>query len=673
MSKAAGLILSLAAAACPQAQVIYVDVDATGAETGANWTDAYTDLQSALAWATAGWEVWMAEGQYTPTDGSDRTISFVVPDGVQLYGGFNGTETIREERDWTLYESILSGDVGVSNDSTDNSYHVLVANGVGLTTIIDGVTIERGAARGGEPPDDRGAGIIAIGGSPTIRNTIFFRNIIGSPAGGLKPGGGLYAEDASPILEDCLFDGNRANRGGGIHFSGGIPVVRRVRFRHNSAGQLYFDNGSTGLFEDVIVEDADVTGVFIIGSSPHFIRTTIRNNTVQNSDGGGIRMSDGSAPIFEDCLIEGNTAGGWAGGVFSTDNSSPLFLHTIFRGNTSTASGGGAGLILGGEPAFIGCTLERNRGNGSGGALQVISSGVHILNSHFLGNTSTPNITAGGALLIFGEPVTGSANLANVVFVGNEGAQGGGLGAGDLDAGEATITNVVFAANEGRTSGGAIWSENAPGLEIHNAILWGNTAPLDNEIHVAEGGPPIVERAIVAGGYPSGIDILDQDPLFVRNPHPGPDGNWGTDDDDYGDLRLREGSPGIDYGLQSFLPADIWDLDGDGDTTERLPLDLNGEVRVQGAEVDLGPYEGAVIVANEPEAPGETAELRVYPNPASDFLFVYTDAGEVEILDVLGRVVLRSAVGERIDVSNLSNGVYVVRAAGESRVVSVRR
>ncbi|MDX1439999.1 MAG: hypothetical protein R3284_08865, partial [Rubricoccaceae bacterium] len=84
------------------AQVIYVDTDATGANNGTSWGDAYTDLQDALAVASSSSEIWVAEGVYKPTNTSDRTISFVLTDGVELYGGFDGTETSRDERDWTI-------------------------------------------------------------------------------------------------------------------------------------------------------------------------------------------------------------------------------------------------------------------------------------------------------------------------------------------------------------------------------------------------------------------------------------------------------------------------------------------------------------------------------------------------------------------------------------------
>lgn len=44
-------------------------------------------------------------------------------------------------------------------------------------------------------------------------------------------------------------------------------------------------------------------------------------------------------------------------------------------------------------------------------------------------------------------------------------------------------------------------------------------------------------------------------------------------------------------GSNGLLPADEFDIDGDGDTSEPLPLDLDGNERVVGSAVDLGPFE----------------------------------------------------------------------------------
>ena len=74
------------------AQVIYVNQAATGSNNGTNWQNAYTDLHGALQAATTGDTVWVAQGIYFPTTGTDRNLRFELPDGVVglgnlLFGG----------------------------------------------------------------------------------------------------------------------------------------------------------------------------------------------------------------------------------------------------------------------------------------------------------------------------------------------------------------------------------------------------------------------------------------------------------------------------------------------------------------------------------------------------------------------------------------------------------
>ena len=91
------------------------------------WATAYTDLQAALAAAASGDEIWVAAGTYTPTATADRTISFAMKNGVAIYGGFDGTETTRGERDPSVNVTILSGDIGTPRLFGDNSFHVVTA------------------------------------------------------------------------------------------------------------------------------------------------------------------------------------------------------------------------------------------------------------------------------------------------------------------------------------------------------------------------------------------------------------------------------------------------------------------------------------------------------------------------------------------------------------------
>jgi hypothetical protein len=59
---------------------------------------------------------------------------------------------------------------------------------------------------------------------------------------------------------------------------------------------------------------------------------------------------------------------------------------------------------------------------------------------------------------------------------------------------------------------------------------------------------------------------------------------------------------------------------------------------------------------------GQKPSVSLYPNPASDFVFVSGIDGEFdyEILDIAGRIQTTGTASERISVSNLSKGIYVI-------------
>ncbi|MEM1216744.1 MAG: hypothetical protein AAGJ82_13705, partial [Bacteroidota bacterium] len=108
---------------------VYVNQTATGSNDGTSWTDAYTDLSAALSATSTGDEVWVAAGTYLP--GDNRNDFFRFPHDLQVYGGFNGTESALEDRDVNANTTILSGDLNgddvqgnFTTNRTDNARHV---------------------------------------------------------------------------------------------------------------------------------------------------------------------------------------------------------------------------------------------------------------------------------------------------------------------------------------------------------------------------------------------------------------------------------------------------------------------------------------------------------------------------------------------------------------------
>ncbi len=294
--------------------VWYVNSAAVGNNTGLSWTNAFTDLQAALATAQSGDQIWTAQGTYKPTNTADRNVSFVLKDGVEVYGGFGGTETLLTQRDSGLHITTLSGDIGTPGDNSDNSYHVLTSNNLSSAAILDGFTITGGAAHALQFPQRGGGGMYNDRGSPTLRNLTFSSN-------SADYGGGMYNFDlSSPTLTNVTFSSNSSVLDGGGMYNNDYssPTLTNVTFSNDSAGS----SGGGGMFN--------------VTSSPTLTNVIFSNNHAGFYGGGMI--NDLSSPTLINVTFSGNTA--YQGGaLYNYEQSSLMLTNCILWGNTAFIAG----------------------------------------------------------------------------------------------------------------------------------------------------------------------------------------------------------------------------------------------------------------------------------------------------------------------------------------------
>jgi hypothetical protein len=295
---------------------IYVKYDASGGNDGTSWADAFTDLQLALAAAAGGDKIWVAAGTYTPTTGTDQTVSFALKNGVAVYGGFAGTETTLDQRDPAANVTILSGDLNGNDgpdfaNNSDNSYHVVVGSGTDNTAVLDGFTVTGGNA--------------------------------GSSSGSYLYGGGLYILQGSPMLKNVIFSGSSAGRGGGIYNEMGNPRLTGVTFSDNSAldraGGMYTLNGSPTLMNVNFISNSATTaggGMYSVGGSPVLTNVTFLGNSASYMGGGGL-YNEQSSPKLTNTTFYNNSAIYSGGGALTNSYGSTIIRNSIFWGNSSPA------------------------------------------------------------------------------------------------------------------------------------------------------------------------------------------------------------------------------------------------------------------------------------------------------------------------------------------------
>lgn len=320
------------------------------------------------------------------------------------------------------------------------------------------------------------------------------------------------------------------------------------------------------------------------------------------SQGAAIFMQISASVTLYDCTIADNRAGD--GG----DNTG------MSGAGVDGAPGGAIFANAGCIVTAIGCTFSGNAaGNGGnsnpvggsgssgglGGAIFGFDSTFTFLNTTFTGNSAGNSNTSGATNGAGGSggAIYSSQSTVNLVqctvidnSAGNSSGSGapGGSGGGIYNTASSTL-NVRNSLVAGNMAGTTLLGSDGTGDDIFQTSATINS--LGNNLI---GSNETVDTTFPAG-FPNGNGDIVGTPGSLVDPKLGPLA-------DNGGLTLTHapllGSPAIDRGDNAEVPTDMFDIDGDADTAETLPLDQRGGTRIVGGRVDIGAVEDTMTLAN---------------------------------------------------------------------------
>ena len=153
-------------------------------------------------------------------------------------------------------------------------------------------------------------------------------------------GGGMYINDSSPTITNCVFSANYAwDVGGGVYIGGASsPAITNCSFLDNYAdyggGGMYVDwEASVHLTDCIFLDNSTYDyGGGLYQSSDHVTSTIVNCLFAGNSaywEYGGLYLSNAT---MTNCTVTGNTASDYYGGAVADDACT--LTNCIFWGNT---------------------------------------------------------------------------------------------------------------------------------------------------------------------------------------------------------------------------------------------------------------------------------------------------------------------------------------------------
>ena len=467
----------------------YVKPLATGNGSGSSWANASDDLQAMIDASSSGNadQVFVAAGTYKPIRRADNTSiitpndrdnAFVLKRNIKVYGGYPVTGT--PFRDIVANPTILSGDIGVLNDNTDNCYHVVVFSGAIGTGRLDGFIVRAGNANettqitvnGEAIPRGHGGGIYhtndyqnsSTSGSINLYNCSIEDNM--AIKGGGIYNGGFYK--ANCYMYDCSLINNTATNGGGIYNGGYLLCdfkAERTVFINNTATE---DGGGFSNGDD------NNLGYFRIDNSNFISNIAYNGGAVYNAATNPSESDLNNCNFIENIANEGSS-------VYTTNNVFPsdlIILNCIIWGNNVT----NGDLVNNGGSLNVSYSIIENGYTGTANS-DLDPLFTDAPNGDFSLQVSSPAINMG--YNIYG---TGG----NIVdLAGNNRVIGPTVDAGAYESPYGVITpdnqGIVYVNKNvvGGNRNGNSWLMAAP--ELADALVAAKANPAITQIWVAQG------------------------------------------------------------------------------------------------------------------------------------------------------------------------------------------
>jgi hypothetical protein len=306
--------------------------------------------------------------------------------------------------------------------------------------------------------------------------------------------------------------------------------IANCTFEGNEARSVTLSqsNSVTLRMDDCTFTGNSAESLFVAGGRIlGLFRCSFTNNTEVPIQGGGTMT-------LIDCDFTGNQSG-TAGAIDFRDASGTLDIW-----NSRFLSNGGSHGAIGGNESSVDYTVVNSlfAHNGPGGALQTLGS-LTLDNCTFARNFHSSDNQPGGV------SSAGPATVSNCIFWQNCNDAGDPNGCDPNSAGQGEQTNLAYDPN--------VVVVNYTCIQGLSAGFFGGTGNI--------GGTPSTTTMFVAPG-PSNLDF-----------------------------HLDPNSPCIDAGDNARLPADVLDVDGDGNTSETLQIDLDRNSRIHNGTVDMGAFE----------------------------------------------------------------------------------